>query len=98
MYACLTQVNTDTSIMKMYLTRLAEALDIDRPAWRSDTVILLDGANYHVNEEIISHLSYLQMPVIFTGPRSYDACPCELLFAHLKNVDLNPGELPVGKK
>ena len=89
-YACLTQVNTESSMMKMYLTQLAGQLDLDRPDWRSNTVILLDGAKYHINDEVIGHLSRLKMPVIFTGPRSYDACPCELLFAHLKKVDLNP--------
>ena len=44
MYLSLTQVNTDTPIMKMYLSYLAEALDNDRPDWRENTVILLDGA------------------------------------------------------
>ena len=97
-YVSLTQVNTETSIMKMYLTHLSMQLDRDRPDWRDDTVFLLDGANYHINDEIIGHLSQLKMQVIFTGPRSYDASPCELLFAHLKAVDLNPKELPTGKK
>ena len=73
-------------------------LDADRPDWRMNTVVLLDGALYHVNDEIVSHLSQLKMPVIFTGPRSYDACPCELLFAFLKAVDLNPQGLATGKK
>ena len=97
-YISLTQVNTDTQIMKMYLTELAHQLDLDRPAWRTDTVFLMDGANYHVNDEVVTHLSFLKMAIIFTGPRSYDASPCELLFAHLKAVDLNPGDLPTGKK
>ena len=84
--------------MKIYLTELAAELDKDRPDWRSDTVFLMDGANYHNNDDVIAHISWLGMVVIFTGPRSYDACPCELLFAFLKSVDLNPSELPVGKK
>ena len=98
MYMSLTQVNTNTEIMKMYLTYLAEQLDRDRPDWRSDTVILLDGAQYHINEEMFRHFTKLQMQVIFTGPRSYDACPCEMLFAHLKSVNMNPQGLPTGKK
>ena len=97
-YVSLTQVNTDTPIMKMYLTKLSMELDADRPDWRMNTVVLLDGALYHVNDEVVSHLSQLKMPVIFTGPRSYDACPCELLFAFLKAVDLNPQGLATGKK
>ena len=97
-YVSLTQVNTDTPVMKMYLTHLCMQLDLDRPDWRSNTVLLMDGANYHVNDEVVAHLSLLKMPVIFTGPRSYDSCPCELLFAHLKAVDLNPEDKPTGKK
>jgi len=97
-YVSLTQVNTDTPIMKMYLTRLSMELDADRPDWRMNTVVLMDGALYHVNDEVVSHLSQLKMPVIITGPRSYDASPCELLFAHLKAVDLNPQGLSTGKK
>ena len=97
-YVSLTQVNTDTPIMKMYLSRLSMELDADRPDWRMNTVVLMDGASYHVNDEIVSHLSHLKMPVIFTGPRSYDASPCELLFAHLKAIDLNPYEVATGKK
>ena len=84
--------------MKMYLTQLALELDRDRANWRKDTLILLDGAQYHLNDSIIEHLNMLQMDVIFTGPRSYDACPCEMVFAHLKSLDLNPMNLPTGKK
>ena len=32
-YVSLTQVNTETSIMKIYLTELAAELDRDRPDW-----------------------------------------------------------------
>ena len=57
MYVSLTQVITDTPIMKMYLTRLRMELDADRPDWRTNTVVLMDGANYHVNDEVVRHLS-----------------------------------------
>ena len=97
-YLSLTQVNTDVGVMRLYLSKLAMQLDRDRPAWRSDTVLLLDGATYHISAEIQSHLSTLEFPVIYTGPYSYDACPCELLFAQLKNAELNPESLPTGKK
>ncbi|MCS5543863.1 MAG: hypothetical protein NZ767_03555 [SAR86 cluster bacterium] len=39
----------------------------------------------------------LNIPVIFTGPHSYDAAPCELLFAQFKAADINPNRLPTGK-
>ncbi len=67
--------------MRLYLTKLAQQLDFDRPGWRKDTVLLLDGALYHLSTDIKNHLGVLEFPVIYTGPRSYDAAPCELLFA-----------------
>ena len=98
MYSCFTQVNTSTPVMKIYLSKLAEQLDGDRPHWRQDTVLLLDGAKYHTNYEIQGHLKSLEFPVIYTGPYSYDACPCELLFARIKSANLNTNDQPMGKK
>jgi hypothetical protein len=46
-YVALTQVNTDSRVMQLYLFHLAQTLDIRRKDWRKDTVILLDGARYH---------------------------------------------------
>ena len=43
-------------------------------------------------------MKLLRMPVIFTGPYSYDAATVELLFAYFKNTDINVEELPTGKK
>ena len=51
-YACYTTVNTNTSVMKLYLSFLVEQLEKDRPNFRDDTVLLLDGAKYHTNYEI----------------------------------------------
>jgi hypothetical protein len=35
---------------------------------------------------------------MYTGPYSYDVCPCELFFALLKSTDINPRQLATGKK
>ena len=51
-YASFTTVNTNTSVMKLYLSFLVEQLEKDRPNFRDDTVLLLDGAKYHTNYEI----------------------------------------------
>jgi len=40
----------------------------------------------------------LRIPIIFSGPHSYDAAPCELFFSYFKSVDLNPERLSLGKK
>ena len=39
----------------------------------------------------------LKLPVLFTGPHSYDAAPAELYFAHFKAADINPRKVKTGK-
>ena len=83
--------------MALYLKRLAEKLDQDRVKWRRDTVVLLDGAQYHLSPQIQTVIRKLGITVLFTGPRSYDACPAELIFAYFKNKDVNPMKVKTGK-
>ena len=40
----------------------------------------------------------LRLPYMVLGPHSYDAAPCELVFAHFKRADVNPRRVPTGKK
>ena len=58
--------------------------------WRSNTVILLDNATYHTSEYMMEKLRQFQVPVLFSGPYSYDAAPVEKVFAVIKQRDLNP--------
>ena len=97
-YFALTQVNTDASVIKMFLNHLCSRLDVERPGWREDSVVLLDGARYHTCPEVRSHMEILEIPAMFTGPYSYAASPVELFFAYFKNKDINPNMLPTGKK
>ena len=85
-------------MMKLFISKLAMQLDFDRPQWRTDTVFLLDGASYHISDEVQRQLSDLKIPVIFTGPYSYDVCPIELFFSQLKSTEINPEGLPTGTK
>lgn len=84
--------------MLAFLRHLVAELDEERPGWRADTIILLDGARYHTGEKIREYLHKLQLQVIWTGPYSYAAAPIERLFAGLKFGELNPAQLPTGKK
>jgi hypothetical protein len=43
-------------------------------------------------------LEQLQVPIMISGPHSYDAAPCELWFALFKSVNINPRRLKTGKK
>ena len=58
----------------------------------------MDNAAYHVNDDALNMFRELKIPVLFTGPNSYDAVPIELLFASFKKEDVNPTNVPTGKK
>lgn len=83
--------------MEIFFQQLALKLDKERPNWRKDTVILIDNAPYHTCKATLKVLEGLKLPVLFTGPHSYDAAPCELVFAHFKKGDINPNRVLTGK-
>ena len=57
----------------------------------------LDNATYHKSEAIFEYFETQKLPVIFSGPHSYDAAPAELAFAALKSVNLNPADVKTSK-
>ena len=65
-------------------------LDSEDINWRKNTIILLDGAPYHTSDSTLELMKGLRIPVLYTGPHSYDAVPAELLFAAFKSEDVNP--------
>jgi len=42
--------------------------------------------------------AYLDIKIVFSAPYSYDTAPCELLYAHFKNTDINSSRMPTGKR
>ena len=96
-YFSLTQTNTNSHIMDIFFKQLILKLDKERINWRSDTVILIDNAPYHNSAQTLQMFEDFNIPIMFTGPHSYDAAPCELWFARFKAVDINPQRLPLGK-
>jgi transposase len=66
------------------LSELSALLDVDRPDWRSNTIILMDNASYNRNDVIEKHIKRLGLRVIFSAPYSYDASPIEYLFGYFK--------------
>ena len=84
--------------MLVFLQYLAAKLDEERPGWRSDTYLLLDGARYHTGDEIRGFLHKMQIQVIWSAPYSYAAAAAESLFSGIKLGDLNPTRLPTGKR
>ena len=82
----------------MYLMRLVKQLDLDRPDWREDSILLLDGAKVHVSDHTKAEINKLAVPIIFTAPYSYDGSPAEKWFSYLKNTGLAPLDIKTGKR
>ena len=97
-YYSLTQANTDSDVMMIFLQHLVEQLDLERPSWRDDTLLLLDGAKYHLSSQVREYMRKLDLQVIWSGPYSYSTAPIETVFAALKFGELNPDRKPSGKK
>ena len=83
--------------MEIFFHSLVRVLDKERKNWREDTIILLDNARYHNAVGTLKVFQALRIPIMFTGPHSYDAAPCELFFAAFKRDDINPRRAPTGK-
>jgi hypothetical protein len=97
-YACFTQVNTDSKIMGLYIKELVNQLDREDKHWRKSTIILHDGAKYCQSTATINTLRNYQVPFMLLSPHSYNVAPIELLFGAIKTNLLNPEHLPTGKR
>ena len=97
-YMSLYQSNTNNKMIEIFLNSLVNKLDKERAAWRANTVFLWDNAPYHTSTSTLKVLKDLKIPILFTGPHSYDAAPCELWFAHFKRADVNPRRVKTGKR
>jgi transposase len=68
----------------LFMTLLCRKLDQDRPDWRETTIIIMDNASYNKTDDCIRHYNSLRIPMIFSGPYSFDASPVEKVFAYFK--------------
>ena len=84
--------------MTTFLRYLVYKLDQETPGWQEDSVILLDNAKWHSNNQMKQRLSRMNIPVIYSAPYCYSTAPVEMVFAALKFGDLNPLQFPTGKK
>ena len=92
------QANSNNKTMEIFFQQLVHVLDKENKDWRKDTLIVLDNAPYHTSAATLGVFRRLKLPISFTGPHSYDASPCELMYAHFKCSDINPSHLPLGKR
>ena len=97
-YVSLLQANSDSETFGLYLQELVKVLDQENEQWRASTILVMDGASYHTSKETKETMSNLHIPVLFFGPYSYLISPCELFFSLFKSVNINPDNVPMGKK
>ena len=83
-YYSLSQTNTDTDMMMLFMRHLLRRLDEEAADWRDNTIFLFDGARYHTGEEMKMYFRKMEIKVIYSGPYSYTSAPIELLFGALK--------------
>ena len=83
-YVSLTQINTDSSVMISFISRLATVLTYEDANWKRDSVLVLDGAKYHKTPDVRLLLKRLGINHIISGPYAYDSAPCELFFSYFK--------------
>ena len=91
-YASVTQVNTDSTMMALYVRELVKILDKEDLNWRRSTVILHDGAAYTRSTAFLKLVKDLHVPWMISSPHSYNISWVELLFASIKTGVLNPDE------
>ena len=52
-YVTLAQANSNSQMMELFFKALATRLDHQRPQWRKDTIIIVDGAKYHQSKDFL---------------------------------------------
>jgi hypothetical protein len=55
-YFSLLQANSDSETMTMFMMELIQRLDREDKKWRTNTVLMWDGAGYHTSKEILEFL------------------------------------------
>ena len=91
-------VNTNTSVMRLFLNELRTKYTARDGGNMRETVVLLDGAGYHVTKDTIAAVKKTGFGLIFSGPYSFDAAPCEKVFGVLKKGLIRDSSLNLGKK
>lgn len=97
-YISLYQSNTNDEMIELFLRDFVKQLTEEDRRWRNNTIIFWDGAPYHQSNETRRLLAELQVPLMISGPHSYDCSPCELWFAFFKKVNINPRKVKTGKR
>ena len=77
-YVSIATGTTDSDVFVAYLWHLAAVLEAEDPDFRKKTLLLLDNAPYHKSEQTRAAIKKLGLPVIFSGPYSFESAPIEM--------------------
>jgi len=97
-YIALSQSNTNSGVIALFISDLVRQLNEKSRNWRKQTLVYWDGAKYHQSKATLKLLKELNVPIMISGPHSYDAAPCELWFSLFKSVNINPRRVKTGKR
>ena len=98
LYCSVAQANSDQDLFCLFLSHLVAKLSSEDPAWRSNTILLLDNASWHHTEMVLNQLQLQGIDHIFLGPYGFKSAPIETFFTALKRTQMNPHHLATGKK
>ena len=68
LYFSLSQSNSNQGLFGLFMRQLVLKLDKERPNWRKNTLVTLDGARYHSGAEAKELYESLDIPVAMLGP------------------------------
>ena len=63
-YVALAQSNSNQSMMSLFWRALSSKLEKERPDWKKNTLMTMDGAAYHSGEESLKILRELKINVL----------------------------------
>ena len=70
-YMALTMQITDSEVLCLFLKQLFERIELERPDFRQNTILLIDGAPYHRSEETHNFLCNIGVKTVMGGPYGY---------------------------
>ena len=97
-YMAVSQRNTDSETFCLFMQKLIAKLQKERPDFRENTIIQFDSADYHRSEITRNFLANNKIKMVTGGVYGYKLAPCELFFAGIKSVNLNPNYQATGKR
>ena len=70
-YMALTMCQTDSDVLCLFLKELFAKIELERPNYRQNTILLIDGAPYHRSAETHNFLCNAGIKVVLGGPYGY---------------------------